>query len=398
MANSILTPDQITREALRVLHEKIQFIGGINKSYDSTFAQSGAKIGDTLRIRKPAQFKTRTGMDMDSPTQDYVEQNTTLTVDNVIGIDLEFSELDLTLELDDFSKRIIEPAISQIAASIETDVLTAASGQSVVSDATADSELLRDFLQAQAYLDNLTTPRDSNRCVLVDTNMEVALVDSLKGLFQSSENISKQYREGKMGRTAGADWYSTSYIPTTIAAPEASFVIASLDTSFSAPTMTVTATGAGTILKGTVFELSGCVAVQPETKKQFAGQKVYVTAQADVTLTGAGDFAVPIAAPIVSDGTSARQNVSAAPVNAVTLAAGNYKSLVYHKDFMTFATADLTLPKGVDMAAREVFEGISMSFVRDFNIADRSYPARFDVLYGSKVIRPEFGCTVVKGY
>ena len=59
MANTILTPDVITREALRVLHEKLTFVGAINKQYDSSFAKSGAKIGDTLRIRKPAQFNNR---------------------------------------------------------------------------------------------------------------------------------------------------------------------------------------------------------------------------------------------------------------------------------------------------------------------------------------------------
>jgi hypothetical protein len=404
MANTILTPDMITKEALRVLHEKTQFIGSINKQYDSSFAQSGAKIGDTLRIRKPAQFKTRSGMTMDSPTQDYVEQTVPLTVEDVLGVDIQFSELDLTLELDDFSKRFIEPAVSQIAAELEEDVLGVAFGQSVVSSATQDSELYRDFLQAAAYLDNLTTPRDASRCVLVDTNMEVALVDSLKGLFQDSTQISKQYREGKMGRTAGADWYASSYIPLTQAAPEASYAIVSFSEgnpnigSNAGASMTITSVGAGDIAKGTVFELSGCNAIQPQTKKSFAGQKVYVTAQADVTISGAGNHVVPIAAPIISDNTDARQNVSAAPVNAVTLAAGNYQSLFFHKDFMTFATADLTLPKGVDMASRQVFEGISMSFVRDFNISDRTYPARLDVLYGKKVIRPEYGATVVKGY
>jgi hypothetical protein len=388
MANTILTPDVITREALRVLHEKLTFVGAINKQYDSSFAKSGAKIGDTLRIRKPAQFNIRRGINMDSPVQDYVEQTVPLTVQDIVGVDLEFGELDLTLDLDDFSSRIIEPAMSRIAADIEQDVLKTAQGQSIVTAAAA-ADLWKSILTAQAYLDNLTTPRDNNRCVLVDTMMQVDLVDTLKGLFQDSSAISSQYREGIMGRTAGADFYHTIV----------SFSAGSPDVGSNAgASMVITANLAGTISKGQVFELNNGVAVQPETKKQFPGQKVYVTAQADVVIAGAGNVTVPIAAPIISDSADARQNISAAPTTASALAADLPKSLVFHKDFMTFATADLTLPKGTDMAARQNFEGISIAMVRDFNIADRSYPVRFDVLYGTKVIRPEYGASVLKGY
>lgn len=407
MANTILTPDVITREALRVLHEKLTFVGAIDKQYDGTFAQSGAKKGDTIRIRKPAQFKIRKGMTMDSPIQDYVEQTVPLTIQEITGVDLEFAELDLTLDLDDFSARIIEPAMSRIAAEVERDLLSTAAGQSLIS-AGAAADLWKSILLGQAYLDNLTTPRDANRSVLLDTMMQVDLVDTLKGLFQSSDEIAKQYKEGKMGRTAGATFYQSSYIPLTETSPEASYTV----TGFSAgnpaigsnagASMTITATLAGTISKGQIFELnnagSDAWAVQPETKKAFAGQKVYVTAQADVVIAGAGAVTVPIAAPIIADATDARQNISDTPTTATAVAADKIRSLVFHRDFMTFATADLTLPKGTDMASRQNFEGISMRMVRDFNIADSTYPVRFDICYGSKVIRPEYACTVIKGY
>jgi hypothetical protein len=407
MANTILTPDVITREALRVLHEKLTFVGAINKQYDSSFAKSGAKIGDTLRIRKPAQFHIRRGINMDSPVQDYVEQTVPLTVQDIVGVDLEFGELDLTLDLDDFSSRIIEPAMSRIAADIEQDVLRTAQGQSLVTAASA-ADLWKSILTSQAYLDNLTTPRDNNRCVLADTMMQVDLVDTLKGLFQDSSAISSQYREGIMGRTAGADFYQSSYIPVTEFSAEPTYSIVSFSEgnpdvgSNAGASMVITATVPGIIVKGQVFELnnanSDAWAVQPETKKQFPGQKVYVTAQADVVIPGAGDVVVPIAAPIISSSADARQNISDTPIVADALAPGLSKSLVFHKDFMTFATADLTLPKGTDMASRQTFEGISIAMVRDFNIADRSYPVRFDVLYGTKVIRPEYGASVLKGY
>ena len=53
MANNILTPTMITREALRVLHGKLSFISNVNTQYDDRFAQTGAKIGTSLNIRMP---------------------------------------------------------------------------------------------------------------------------------------------------------------------------------------------------------------------------------------------------------------------------------------------------------------------------------------------------------
>jgi hypothetical protein len=68
------------------------------------------------------------------------------------------------------------------------------------------------------------------------------------------------------------------------------------------------------------------------------------------------------------------------------------QNLVYHKDAITFATADLLLPQGVDMAARAVHNGISMRVVRQYDINNDRMPCRIDVLYGYSVIRPQMAC------
>ena len=64
------------------------------------------------------------------------------------------------------------------------------------------------------------------------------------------------------------------------------------------------------------------------------------------------------------------------------------QNLVYHKDAITFATADLLMPQGVDMASRQVHNGISMRIVRQYDINNDRMPCRIDVLYGYSVIRP----------
>ena len=114
MANSILTPQMITREAVRILHQKLNFVGNVNKQYDDRFAQTGAKIGQQLDVRMPAKYTVRTGATLSA--QDHVERSTPLVVSSQYGVDVNFTTKELTLDLDDFSQRILAPAMAQLAA------------------------------------------------------------------------------------------------------------------------------------------------------------------------------------------------------------------------------------------------------------------------------------------
>src|ERR1700716_4041233 len=99
MANTLLSPTIITKEALRLLHANLNFIGSINRQYDPQFANSGAspsgKIGPTLTIRLPNEFTVRSGATLS--VQDVTEASTTLTVSTQKGVDLNFGVADLTL-------------------------------------------------------------------------------------------------------------------------------------------------------------------------------------------------------------------------------------------------------------------------------------------------------------
>jgi hypothetical protein len=111
----------VTREALRILHQKLNFVGSIVREYDDSFAKSGAKIGDSLKIRLPNQYTVRSGATLSA--QDTTESSTTLQVATQKGVDLNFTSVDLTLSLDDFSKRILDPAMSVLAANVEADAM-----------------------------------------------------------------------------------------------------------------------------------------------------------------------------------------------------------------------------------------------------------------------------------
>lgn len=396
MANSILTPTAVTREALRILHQKLNFIGNVKREYDDSFAKTGAKIGDSLKIRLPNQYTVRTGATLS--TQDTSEISTTLQVATQKGVDLNFTSVDLTLSLDDFSKRILEPAMAVLAANIEADALSMALDVYNNVNNIGSAISFNKLMTARKVLNDSLAPIDNNRNVLLNTQDNVDLIDALKGLFQDSTAISKQYREGSMGRTGGFDFYENTLLAaqtTGSAAASTGYTVNGAVTT-NGSTSVVLATGSTTFKKGDVVTFVGCNRVHPETKADTGVLQQFV-----VTADYAGGAGTMSISPAIYT-SGGRQNVVAAGIaNGVAVAKvgaanGVYKpSLAFHSDAFAFATADLVMPQGVDFAAREVMDGISMRVVRQYDINNDKFPTRLDVLYGYKTIRPELACRIL---
>ena len=390
--NTILTPTAVTRAALAILHQKLNFIGTINRSYDDSFAKSGAKIGDSLKIRLPNQYTVRSGPNLSA--QDTTESSTTLQVATQKGVDVSFSSAELTLSLQDFSQRILEPAMSVLAANIEADALSMYKDVYNIVDGDTAAISFLNVMQGRQKLNENLAPMDNSRTALLSNAHTTKLVDALKGLFQDSSAIAKQYREGMMGRTGGFDFYENTLISDHLTGDAAKTTTCTVNgASQTGSSITIANGSSKTFKKGDIVTFVGCNRVHPETKVSTGAlQQFVVTADAASTT-------LAISPAIVVTG--AKQNVSASPTSGgavVKVAAGASElvnsSMVYHKDAFTFATADLVLPTGVDFAAREVMDGLSMRVVRDYSISDDTFPCRIDILYGYKTLRPEMACRI----
>lgn len=401
MANTLLTIDDITREALVILHQEANFLGGVNRQYDDSFAQSGAKIGDSLRIRLPNEYRIRTGTTLNA--QDTVEQSTTLQISNQYGVDLNFTSQDLTLDMDDFAERVIRPAVSVLVANIESlmyqDVYKEVYNL-VDSDATAVSYL--DVLTARERLVDALAPMDGRWCMTLAPKHNTTIVNELKGLFNSQREISDQYINGYMGTSGGFKFYeNTHFVDHTTGsavAGDTSYNINGVGQGSTAPVSTLTVdTGTTTFLAGDVITIAGVNRVHPETK-QDTGQLQQFVVTAD-SGTSATSLAIsPALNAVTTDG---RQNVTAAPadnaaINKIGAGANELLtgSMGYHPDAFTFATADLVMPSGVDMASRQVLDGVSMRMVRQYDINNDQFPCRLDILPAWKAIRPQLAVRV----
>lgn len=387
----------VTRKAAMILHQKLNFIGSIDRQYDDSFAKRGAKIGDTLKIRMPNEYTVRTGMNMSA--QNISESSVDLTVATVKGVDLQFTSDELTLDIDDFSERIIEPAMSVLAANIEADALSMYKNVWNLYDGDAAAFSFTSMSNARQILTDNLAPLSQRSALLNTTHATKFMIDT-KGLYHESQAITAQYREGKIGKTAGFDsiYENTLLVPhTTGTAAKTTGYDMNTSTGITSGSGTLTiASGTTSFLIGDVVTIAGVYRVHPETKVSTGAlQQFVVTADSG---TSASSLAVS-PAPVTS---GARQNVTIVSAGAskaiVKVGAGASEtltqSLVYHKNAFAFVTADLPLPEGTDWARREVVDGISVSLVRDFSISDRTFPCRLDVLYGYKAVRPQLAARI----
>ena len=400
MANSLLTIDMITRKCLEILENNLVISRNVNKEYDDSFAVEGAKIGSTLRIRLPDRALVTDGAALQ--VQDDNEQYTTLTVSSQKHIGINFTSAELTMQLDDFAERVLKPRISQLASSVDADVANAYKSifNTVGTPGTTPATALV-LLQAQQKLNESATPM-SPRYATVNPAANAGLVNGLSGFFNPTSTISRQFKTGMMGEgVLGYDEMNMSQSivnHTTGNFPAAPICASTVPSTQGATTLDITYTSGTKSLKaGDVFTIAAVYAVNPQTRLSTGSLQQFVVT-ADQTLTSTS--ATIAFLPAMYTASNALATVDAFPVASAALvfvgtASTVYpQNLVYHKNAITLATADLLLPQGVDMASRQVHNGISMRIVRQYDINNDRMPCRVDVLYGFSTIRPPMACRI----
>lgn len=391
MANSLLTIDQITNEALRLAHEKASFIGTINRQFDDSFGRASGKIGDTLRIRLPSQYTRRQGSRV-MDVQDAEEQNTTLVTATQDGVDMRFNSRELALDLQNFSKIHLEPAMASLISGIEGDVLqgcTKLTYNLAGTAGTPPTDLVATGA-ARAKLNQNLAPKDGNRFIQMDSVTMGGLVNGLKGLFQDSTQIKEQYREGMVGRTAMADFYENERVWTMTNSADVAGAINQSSFTNGLSTLTVDGFTAAPAV-GSVFTIASVYQVHPETKQAYSHlQQFVVTAATTTSIT----FSPAIY------WTGARQNVDSSPADndAITFvgaaSTGYVQNLMYHKDAFTFATAELPMMADAAKCVVKTYDGISLRCWQASDIRNDEMLTRIDILYGYAAIRPQWASRI----
>ncbi len=413
MSNTNTVIDMVAKEALRIAHEKATFIGTVNRSYDDSYAKSGAKIGSTLRVRDPNQYIRRQG----SRVMDVQDQNSTtqtITVATQDGVDMRFNSAELALEIDELSRRYIEPAMSVLVSGIDGDCITTATKATynvagtpgtvvgAVASGFSDTSALGN---ARAKLNQGLAPKDRNRFVQMDSITMASVANGIKGLFHPKSEVEKAWREGFIGETALATFYENertytqSYIADVTGTTDAASLVTDGGSTVDMHTTVVSPN------VGSVFTIAGVYACHPETKQAYGHLQQFTIT---VTSAGGGCTVSPAIYLGLSDSTAAKQNVCSSTGAKLALTDFNSKALtfsgsastsyrnnlMYHSDAFAFVTADLPLMDDAHKCVRMQKDGLSLRVWQASDIRNDELLMRIDILYGFQTLRPAWACRI----
>lgn len=399
----------IAKMAAGMLADKTQFIKTVDKEPASSFGQvNGYNVGDTLTINKPARFIPSSTVDITSTIQDVVEEKTTLTLDtrSIVPVALTSAEIQNTLQLKDWSKRILEPAVSSIAQNIEASFLAKAKNGVTNFVGTAGSTVFDTdlALSAREQLMKGLIP-DDNLYALVDSKSMRSAVNARKSLFNKSEALAKQYTRGYMGESDGFNWLENNLVPRHTNGSDVAFAVEASVVTIANGMNTLGVDGVtslATIKAGTKFTIAGVYKVHPITKQTLPDLQVF-TVLSDVTESSGSSVTLSISPAIYYSNTDPRQNVNAAPVDETActvltgLASTSYThNLFYHPSAFRFASVPLFKPDGVDMIGQETVDGMTIRVVRDYDIKTDKLIMRLDFLGGFQVVRGEWGAVATE--
>lgn len=407
MANALITPSVIAKEALFQLENNLVLGKNVHTEYKKEFV----KVGGTVSIRKPVKFYAADGASR--VNQDVEEANTSITVSTQKHVSWAFSSADLTLTVEDYSERYIKPAAIALANTIDQSLagLYYNFWNHVGTPGTTPANFAAVALAAQR-MDEMAVPSDMRKAIM-NPAAGYAIAATATNIY--NPNSARAYEEGAIGRLAGMDTYSTQNIVSLTngarggtplvngANQNVTYATAKAGTNGNSQSLITdgwTASAANRIKQGEVFTIAGVYAVNPVPGPGTTGKLVMpylqqFTVLADAASDGSGNLTATISPAIITSGPY--QTVSAAPADNAALTFVGTASTAYpqnlciHKNAIALVTVPMELPDGVTFKAREQHKGFSMRVVKQYDIDTDTDIIRLDVLYGMKTIYPELG-------
>jgi hypothetical protein len=418
MANALVTSQVITNEVLRIAHNSSAFLGNTNSDYKDSWDKD-LKPGQTVNARAPVQFTHRTGETAN--VQDITERSVPVTLQPLLGLDFAVGSTDLTTSVGSdgkvnkaFKDRYLKPAGLKLGAILDYNIgLILKNGtHQIVGTPGTPPATFADLLQAGVPLDRMSVPRDGQRMAAIEPGANANIVAGLSGLFNNTSVLAEQYKTGVIKTGAGLDIAMSQNVPSHTVGPLGGTPLvnganqgltngSSTDNPYAATTTLVTdgwtAAAALRLNAGDTFTIAGVFSVNPETKQSTGVLQSFLVTAA-VSSDAAGNANVIISPAIIAGG--AYQNVTARPADnaAITITSGaantTYtQNMVWHRDAITFVSPKQELPGGMDMAYQASLAdegGVTLRFVRGFDITNNKFVSRFDILWGAAVTLPNF--------
>lgn len=401
MSNVLVTSTIVAKEALAILENMLGFAKNVNRDFQREFMGNqdrGYSPGATIQIKRPPRYTYRAGRI--AVPQATTETSIPLTLSQG-GTDINFTSFERTLSVQQFEQKM-QAAVTAVVNEIDRQGLdlarrTVYNAVGTVGTLPTTQALAYGILtQGNQKLDEMATPRDGNRALVVNPAMNAAVLQGMGGLFNASGPISKGYNEGIYQNALGFSVEMDQNVSRHTNGTQAAGTATVNGAGQTGATLTVNALG-GTLTVGTVFTIAGVNAVNPQSRQDTGSlQQFVVTAAAAAAATS-----VSISPSITPSG--AFQNVTASPANsaAITIlgaaSAAYDTNILYHKDAFTLAMVPMFEPlNGTGAKVTQMSDdGFTVKVTQFYDGINDNNLMRLDVLFGWAATYPELACKLV---
>ena len=402
MSNALITTSKITRHAVKEFLNSLQIASKVDRQLDKEFR----KIGETISVRRPVMFTSSDGATLGA-AEDIEEVAASVTLDQRKHVHFAITSKDLTLSIEDFNTRYIQPAMAELAQQVESSLADSYKqiANFVGTPGTAPSTFL-EVGAAAKVLTKLGTPMNVRWCAFYDEDASLALADGLKSVFPS-EIAKKAIEEAAIGRYSKFMLYENQSLKLhTVGVATGTPLIngASQNVTYAASgaawqqslvTDGWTNSTGGILLAGDVITIAGVNSVNRRTRASTGELQTFVVKSDASSGASTGPATLTISPPMITSGPY--QTVTAAPADgaAITVKTGSggsshKQNLAFHENAITLAMAPLDLPTQGAESSRETFDNVSIRTVTQYAIGTDTTTYRFDILYGVKAQNPDF--------
>jgi hypothetical protein len=411
MAGTFLTATIVAKEALMLLENELVMGNLVHRGYRQEFGKQirGAKPGTSVSIRKPNRFRVTKARTRTETT--VTESSITLNVATQAHVSWDFTTVDLTMKISEYSERYLKPAVAALANQVDADLcgLYSSVFNSVwESTGFVSPESFVVLGKAGQKLDEEAVPGE-NRCVVLNPAGNWALANALKNMYVTE--VSKPaLTKGFLARVGNFSIYMDQNIKT--------HTTGTFHDTGSTQSIIVATTGGATgtsvelihfrvantlaLRTGDVFTIADVNAVNPMSGESTGSLRQFVvTGDVSVAATETSAIATVLVAPEMID-TGPYKTVDTLPAaGAVCAIVGTQtepfpQNLAFHKNAFALVVVPLEMPDGVGWGARASsrISGMSIRVLKDYDIDDDEEIARLDILYGVSAIYPELACRI----
>lgn len=397
MSNTLLTVDQITKVAAVDFMDAMPFIKSLTRRYDDSFANKGAQIGDTLRVRLPQDYSViDDNLDITSANKDTVQRKRSFQLAYTETVPMSFTTAEMTLSIENFREQFIKPAAHKMGRKVEARALAIAAKATpnAVGTRGTTPTAIKTFLSGRQKVYEHRSPDDMLNSVVNPATM-TEIADSTKGLFVDA--VNKQYAQGQVYRAMGSDFLLTNTFYTHTNGSNTSGTTNAanqgITTGWTEYT-DLTITGTVAFKAGDIVTIQDVNATVPGTADSLGYLRQFVV------LADAPSTTLRVSPAIISGGPYQNVDARAGTGKTITLLGSNSvaspESLVYHKDAFVFGMADLTTDGAIESSRfSDPDSGISIALVKGMDIQTRAVIWRLDCIWGLLPYMPEWACRVV---